>query len=260
LDPAEVPRALEAGAIAALDLNDNSSAQKFLDALASQGQSAVHYIAEGRFALTRDAFAIAKSNFESALKLDPDSLDAMHWLAVSEHRAGDDKSSQQLLNQLLAAHPRFLPALTDEMQFAADRYDYRIALIAQLKRMKVIPHPPASEYCRLGAIWMKLGNLPEAESILLQGLLKDPYSYACNLDLGELFRETGRFSLARQNFELLVRFYPDYDPTVFLSLASVYRSLEEPASANAVLRKGLRLFPSDLALQLAVNSAAANLR
>jgi tetratricopeptide (TPR) repeat protein len=184
----------------------------------------------------------------------------MHWLAVSEHRAGDDQSSQQLLNQLLAAHPRFLPALTDEMQFAADRYDYRIALLAQLQRMKVIPHPPASEYCRLGAIWIKLGNLPEAESILLQGLLKDSYNYACNLDLGELFRLTGRFSLARQNFELLVRFYPDYDPTVFLSLAGVYRSLEEPASANAILRKGLRLFPSDLALQSAVNSAASNPR
>lgn len=260
LDPAEVPRALEAGAIAALDLNDNSNARKFLDALASQWQSAIRYIAEGRFALTRDALAVAKSNFESALKLDPGSPDAMHWLAVSEHRAGDDKSSQQVLNQLLAAQPRFLPALTDEMQFATDRYDYRIALIAQLKRMKLISHPPASEYCRLGAIWMKLGNLPEAELALLQGLLKDSYSYACNLDLGELFRETGRFSLARQNFELIVRFYPEYDPTVFLSLAGVYRSLEEPASADAILRKGLRLFPSDAALQSAVNSAAPNLR
>jgi spermidine synthase len=260
LDAAEVPRALEAGAIAALDINDNANAGRFLEAMGSQPQSTTRYIAEGRFALTRDALAIAKSHFESALKLEPGSPDALHWLAVSEHRAGDDQSSQQILNQILAAHPRFLLALTDEMQFAADRYDYRIALLAQLQRMKVIVHPPASEYCRLGAIWMKLGNLPQAEATFLEGLLKDWYSYPCNLDLGELFRETGRFSLARQHFELVVRFYPDYDPTVFLSLAGVYRSLEEPASAYAILRKGLRLFPDNPALRAAVNSATLHSR
>jgi spermidine synthase len=256
LDPAEIPRALEAGAIAALDLKDNANAQKFLDALASGGPSAIRYIAEGRLDLARDALTYAKSNFVSALRLEPGSPDAMHWLAVAEHRAGDDTASQQILNQLLVAHPQFLPALTDEMQFAADRRDYRIALLAQLQRMKVIPRPPASEYCRLGAIWMKLGNQPEAEESFLEGLMKDPYSYACNLDLGELYRRTGRFALARQNFELIVRFYPDYDPTVFPALASVYRSLDEPGSANAILHKGLRLFPADPALQSAVNSSA----
>jgi tetratricopeptide (TPR) repeat protein len=138
------------------------------------------------------------------------------------------------------------------MEFAADRKDFRIALLAQLNRIAVMPDPPASEYCRLGAIWMKMSNLAEAEPVLLRGISKDPYSYACHLGLGELYRETGRLSLARQHFELVVRFYPDYDPVIFRSLAGVYLALGDSHSAMATLRKGLRLFPGDPDLQKAV--------
>ena len=48
--------------------------------------------------------------------------------------------------------------------------------------------------CRLGAIWMKMANVQEAEPVLVRGLSKDPYSYSCHLQLGELYRETGRLS------------------------------------------------------------------
>jgi tetratricopeptide (TPR) repeat protein len=82
--------------------------------------------------------------------------------------------------------------------------------------------------------------------------MKDPYSYACNLELGELYRETGRFLTARQHFELVVRLYPNYDATIFRSLAGIYLILGEPRAAKATLHKGLRLFPDDPDLQHAV--------
>ena len=135
--------------------------------------------------------------------------------------------------------------LSGNLQMQADE-------LAQLNRIAAMPDPAASEYCRLGAIWMKISNLAEAEPVLLRGALKDPYSYACHLELGELYRETGRFPLARQHFELVVRFYPDYDPTIFRSLAGVYVALGDSRSAKATLRKGLRLFPDDPELQKAV--------
>ena len=53
-----------------------------------------------------------------------------------------------------------------------------------------------------------MSNLDEAERTLMEGLLKDPYSYACNLELGEVYRETKRFSQARQYFETVLRLYP----------------------------------------------------
>jgi tetratricopeptide (TPR) repeat protein len=101
---------------------------------------------------------------------------------------------------------------------------------------------------------MKMSNLAEAEPVLLRGTLKDPYSYACHLELGELYRETGRFSLAREHFELVVRLFPDYDAAIFRSLAGVYLALGDSHSSMATLRKGLRLFPDDQELQKAVPS------
>jgi tetratricopeptide (TPR) repeat protein len=111
--------------------------------------------------------------------------------------------------------------------------------------------PPASEYCRLGAIWIKMSNLAEAEPELLKGTLKDPYSYACNLELGELYRETQRFALARERFETVIRLYPDSDVSVYKSLAGLYFSLGDTKSAQTTLRKGHRIFPDDGDLQKA---------
>lgn len=253
LEPSEKQRALEAGSMTALDLKDAAAARMFVKALETAPKSAAGYIAEGRLALMNEDLSSAKSSFEQALRLEPDSPEAMHWLAVAEHKRGEQAAARLLVDQILKTHSRFLPALTDEMEFAADRKDFRIALLAQMNRMGVMTDPPASEYCRLGAIWMKMLNFEEAEPALLRGIFKDPYSYACHLELGELYRRTGQLPLARENLELVVRFYPDYDPAVFRALATVYTDMGNSRAAEAVLRKGLRLFPSEPELQKAAD-------
>ena len=249
LELAEVRRALDAGAETALDLNNTPNAKSLIAILESQPGSAQGYVAQGRFALLQGNLPDAKSFLAKALAADSGSPEAMHWLAVAEHRSGDDASAQLLVSQILQRHPGFLPALEDEMLFAADRKDFQVALRAQLQRMALMSDPPSSEYCRLGAIWMKMSNPTAAQSVLLKGTLKDPYSYACHLDLGELYRETGRFSLARQHFESVVRFFPDADATIFRSLAGVYVVLGDMKSARSILRKGRRIFPNDKELQ-----------
>jgi spermidine synthase len=245
LESADVSRALLAGSRTAIDLQEPITTQKFLGALESQPDSAAKDFDQGLSALTRGAFADAKSLFESALKKDPNALDAAHWLAVDEHRSGDENAARAQVDEILRRNPDYLPALTDKMEFAADRNAWGIAALAQLNRMTVMPDPPAAEYCRLGAIWMKMGNTKEAEPVLLRGLAKDPYSYACHLQLGELYRQTDEFSLAREHFEFVVRFYPDSNASVFASLASVYLNLGDAKSAAAVVAKGRRVFPAD---------------
>ena len=251
LDPAEVKRAVDAGVETALDLNDMRHAKNLVGALESQPVSAQGYVAQGRLALLQNNIPDAKSLLTKALAADSGSPQAMHWLAVAEHQAGDDASAQLHVSQVLRRDPAFLPALEDQMLFAADRKEFQVALHAQLQRMSLMPDPPASEYCRLGAIWMKVRDLGAAEPVLLKGTLKDPYSYACHLELGELYRETGRFPLARQHFEWVVRFFPDADSTIFRSLAGVYVVLGDMKSARSILRKGRRIFPDDTQLQIA---------
>lgn len=249
LELSETATVLEAGANTALDLNDLANARRFLNGLTSQPESAAREIAEGRYTLMQSEPAEAKVHFEAAAKLDGKSPEAMHWLAVAEHRDGEEVSARSHVDQILKSNPHSLQALTDEMEFAIDRKDFGVALLAQLNRMASMPDPPASEYCRLGAMWIQMRNFVEAEPVLLRGLLKDSYSYACHLELGELYGDTGRFPLARDHFELVVRCCPDYDPAIFRALADVYTALGDPRSAKAILKKGLRLFPAAAQLQ-----------
>jgi spermidine synthase len=251
LDDAEAGRSLAAGAQTALDLNDTANAQRFVSVLKSQRESVAGDIAQGRLALVQGQFAEAESDLQGALKLDAGSTEAMHWLATAENRSGDATKARLLVDRILESQPGNLTGLNDEIEFAADREDYRIALIAQLARMRVLRDPPASDSCRLAAIWIKLGNLTEAEPSLLRGVAEDPYSYACNLELGELYRQTGRLRQAQQHLEKVLRFYPDSEVTVYKSLAAVYFSLGNRQSAQAILRKGRRVFPGDADLQKA---------
>ena len=87
--------------------------------------------------------------------------------------------------------------------------------------------------------------------MLLKGAVKDPYTYACNLELGELYRRTGRLSLSKERLEKVIRFYPDSEVTVYKSLAGVYLLLGDKKSALATLRKGQRIFPGDADLRKA---------
>jgi tetratricopeptide (TPR) repeat protein len=255
LDPREAQRALEAGAITSLDLNDLAGARKYLGALELQPDSAARYIVRGRLDLVQGDLPEAKSSFEAGLRLDPDSLDAMHWLAVAEHETGNDISAQARLNEMLKRNPGFMPALNDRMQFAIDRKDYRAALLAQLMRIAVMGDPPAYEYCRLGAMWVKQSNLSEAESALLKGLVKDPYSYSCHVELGEVYALSGRLAQARQNLEWVVRFFPAAEATTYKALAGISSALGDFKSARSTVRKGRRLFPDDLDLKNAESIA-----
>ena len=245
LDSSDVPRALLAGSVTAIDLGDPVTIDKFFGAVESLPDSASKDFAQGLRSFTRGDYKASESSFKSALSKDPTSLDTMHWLAVAEHRDGDDASARTQVDAILQRDPNYLPALTDKMEFAADRNDWGIALLSQLNRMAVMPDPPASEYCRLGAIWMKTANIREAEPVLLRGLAKDPYSYACHLQLGELYRQSDQFAPARQHLEFVVRFYPDSNSSVFASLASVYINLGDAKAAEAILKKGRRIFPTE---------------
>jgi spermidine synthase len=253
LDSSEKKASLEAGVLTNLDLDDVDAAKKFLNALEDYPESFARRIALGRIALLQKAYPEAKALFEDALKLDAESLETAHWLAIAEHRAGDDAAARALLDQWINRNPKSLLLQKDKMEFAVDRQDYGVAVLAQMNRLNLMVDAPSAEYCRLGAIWMKAGNLAEAQAAMEKGIAKDSYSYACHLGLGEIYRENKKFSDARREFEGVLRFFPDADATTYRSLAGVDVMLGERNVAKAVLKKGLRVFPEDEALRAAVS-------
>ena len=108
--------------------------------------------------------------------------------------------------------------------------------------------PPASEFCTLGGLWARAGNLASAEEALRAGLPREPYSYMCHRELGEIDRVKGRLAAAQENLEFVVRFYPEADSGTYLSLALVYRAQGHPDRAREILKKGRRVFPNAQAI------------
>jgi spermidine synthase/tetratricopeptide (TPR) repeat protein len=248
LAAAERQPALVAGLNTALDLDDASNARLFLNAFERKIDDCFLYIAKGRLALLQNAIPLAKALLHKAVVLEPESPEAGYWLAIAQQRSGDNAAALAAVEATLASHPKFLPALEEQMELADAQRDFRKALSAQLKRMALLPDAPAYEYGRLGALWLDVSNISEAKSALLKGLAKDPYCYACHFELGELFTRSNQLPLARRQFEWVVRFFPDSGPPVFTSLVVIDYSLKDTKSARSVLNEGLRLYPDDTAL------------
>ncbi len=197
---------------------------------------------------------VARRHFESAATLDANSLEAKHWLAVTAHRQNDRQTSEKMIADILERDSRFQPALTDRVRFAADFQEWPNAIAAQEALLNATNKPAAIEYCRLGEFLLATQKPAEAEKAFLRGNLVDPYNYPCNRDLAELYRQTGYKDRARKYLEIVEKFFPDTDPALYVSLASVDESLGDHRAARTALQKGARIFPNDESLRKAATS------
>lgn len=254
LDPAEGPRVLLGMAETHLALEDNLIMPSLLTALQNEPPSADLEILRGQVALQQNRLDVARREFETAVTLDANSLEAKHWLAVTAHRQNDRQTSEKMLAEILARDPSFQPALADRVRFSTDFQEWPGAAAAQEALLNTISTPPALEYCRLGEFLLASQKPAASETAFLRGNLVDPYNYPCNRDLAELYRQTGHKDRARKYLEIVETFFPDADPALYVSLASVDESLGDHRAAHAALQKGARIFPTNESLRKALTS------
>ena len=251
LDPSETRRALEAAAETSFRINNYANGIAYLKALENEPASSNLEILRGLRQLSENHFDMAQKHFETAARLEPDSLLALRWLAVIAHKQKDESKADLRLSQILQRDPNFQLALTDRVRFARDRQDWPAAVTAQTVLIRAMKSAPPVETCRLGEFQLRTNDIPEAEKTFLIGVQLDPYSYSCNRNLAELYRQTGYPDRARRHFDLIVRLFPDVDPTIYSSLAAVDVALGDRAAADAAMQKGRRIFPESEALRSA---------
>jgi tetratricopeptide (TPR) repeat protein len=242
--PSETRDALEASAESSLDLSMDRSAD-YVHALDAETPTASLEIVRGRLALRENRIAEAIVHLNHAMMLEPESVKAMYWLASAKHMTPNDSEGDTLLTRILQRDPKNLLALASRVGFARDRRDWRAGAQAQVEHIAAMKDPPASEFCTLGDLWTRADNLFLAEEALRAGLAREPYSYLCHRELGEIDRLKGRFASAREHLELVVRFYPEVDSGTYASLALLYRAQQRPDRARDILGKGQRIFPKD---------------
>jgi spermidine synthase len=249
LDPSENRRTLEAIAETELRLGDYPTAVTYINALDQEPPTASLEILRGLKQLAEDHLEAAQARFENAAKLDPDSLYALHWLAIMAHRRKEYALADLRVSEILQRDPNFQPALADRVRFASDRQEWHAAVTAQTALINATKNPMAVEYCRLGEFWLRAQDPAEAEKAFLVGNKLDPFSYSCNRNLGELYRQTGFMDRSRKYLDFVVQYFPEADPTAFASLANVDVALGDHSAARKALSKGRRIFPEDEALR-----------
>lgn len=104
---AERSAALQAAAETMLNLDEKGEAERFLAPPDDHPPTLELELLRGRLELARAHLSAAKGNFTTALRFDPNSLDATQGLADVALQCAQNDMAQLLLLQILARKPRF---------------------------------------------------------------------------------------------------------------------------------------------------------
>ena len=239
--------ALEATAESSLAFLDSRS-REFVRALDGELPTASLEVVRGRQALRDKQTGVAAEHFQRAVTMEPNNAPALLWLARVKHLTPGDTEGVTLLDRVLERNPQNLEALATRAEFAREAQDWRGAAQAFAERIRLMNTSTASDYCRLGDLQARSGDLVSAARAFRTGIEKDPDSYLCHLELGEIARANGHLDEARQHLEFVERHYPDAAPGIYLSLAAVYRAQGDLSRVREILLKGGRVFPNDQAI------------
>jgi len=240
--------ALEAGAETLLNFEDDD-ADFFIHYLENAPETGALALLRGRWHLNGNRLDDAKRELTTALRLEPQSLEAATHLATVARQQGQYDTAELLCRQVLAHDPKNLPALRCMMRINRARENWELAAQWQASLLKIKPDSDYDEYSRLGEVLFQGGKNDLAERAFFAALDKDPYSYAAHRNLGEIYLKKKDWDKAEAHLAFVVRFHPDADASMYSELAEVFRATGRPQSAVEILRKGLRIFPDNAELQ-----------
>jgi Tfp pilus assembly protein PilF len=252
--PADLPvedrdDVLASSAGTSIHLQDADGADRFLRGLDNRPETAGIATARGRAALARSDFRIAFHSFDAALAIDPKSIPAAWGRAEVDRRFGNNEKARQEFQLILDRDPKNIQALQSLKQLDTDFSRWPEAEDLQRRIISTDPHSGAAAYAELGAIYLRAGNLDEAQKAMQQSLALDPYNYQAHAGLGQLFTSRKNWAEARQHLEFVKQYFPDEDAAIYPMLFQVDNALGDPRAAAEAVRFGARVFPDDSELQ-----------
>ncbi len=229
-------------------VDELSEAATYLDKLSDAPRTVDLDLARAKVALSTNQFSDAQENFQHALLLDHNCLEAAVGLANVSRKRLRYGESELLFRQVLQRDPKYDPALAGLYHLNVNREDWPQAVEFARRRIAVSAKPDADLYANLGEVLLKNRQLRESEMNFLQAVLQDQYSYSAHQNLGEIYVFYKKWDDAIRELNFVVRFHPDVDSKTYLLLAQAYRAQGREREAEAALAKGRRLFPKDASL------------
>jgi spermidine synthase len=239
--------ALLAAAETMLETENVAEARDFLNALQGAPSTLELQLLRGRVALEERRYADARAAFQTALALDPRSLEAVHGLGELARKQIDFDSAALLFRQILARQPDYKPAIISMRNLERSRAHWAEALPWQQRLTEL--DPSHTQLAMLGESYMQTRDFVSAEREFLRALEKEPYNYSARRNLGEIYCLEQKWQAALLHLEQVQRLEPDREAGLYRFLAQAYRALGREREAQAAWAKGKRLFPTHAEFQ-----------
>ena len=231
-----------------LNNEEYNAAAGFLEVVPKEPPSSPLALLHGKLQLYRGQLTQARPHFRQALDLDPDSIEAAHGLAEVARRLLQYETAELLLLQILNRDPSNVAAISSMARLERSRENWPQAAHWQARLLATNPQAEATDYAVLGEVLMRNAENEKAEVQFLAALERDPCHYTATRNLAEIYRTRQQFDRAIPLLEAAIRYFPDYEARLYADLASVYREAGRTREAEAVLRRGRRIFPDNAAL------------
>ena len=185
----------------------------------------------------------AKGAYERLVRIHPGSADARTALGDLHAEAGEAAKAEGLYRDAIEANPRFGRAYNNlgfllQKQGRRQEATEAFAKYAELEGRKEKPDPYA--FYNLGCALLEAGEPSRAKESLLKAADLLPDDHLVNNALGNVYVVQGLYTQALLRFRRAQQAEPEYPP-VWEGLGDVYAARNEPERAIEMYRHALRL-------------------
>lgn len=187
--------------------------------------------------------------YQHALREDANHYVAMMGLANLRLREGRDEEAGQLAHRALGLSegPGLVRAMNGVLGEIALRRNQLPLAIGYLEKARSADPLDADIVVRLGAAYLRAGDLGSAESAYLEGIRRGAESLAAHNGLAVVLAQQGRYVEAEMHLREALRTDPG-NRSARHNLAMVMINLGDRVRAEAIYRDLLRDFPGDAAV------------
>jgi protein O-GlcNAc transferase len=193
--------------------------------------------------------------YESALKLQPDFLDAWNNLGICRQRRGQFPQAATAYRQALSLESQNAGVMANLGTVLREMGELTEA-VELLRAAADLEPATASHSVNLGMAYWSQGNFADAERTLNETLARAPDDADAAFNLGNALHGLGRQREAIDRYRQALKLRPDYVDAL-INLGNVYTELREFAAAMEAYDAAIRAHPDSV---VALNNAACLMR
>jgi serine/threonine protein kinase/cytochrome c-type biogenesis protein CcmH/NrfG len=182
---------------------------------------------------------LAKVEIDEALRLAPDDLSAVQWLAKYSHVAGDAAAAKAALQKNLARDPLFLPSRSMLAEVLREEGQLELSI---RETDKVLEQDPEnlSGLGSLARAYLDSGNVTKAAATMMRAGEARDRNYLTRLGAAMIYASEGQRAQALQVLDAKLLEFAEAHILGSVAVAEVYAVLDEKDSAVEWLARGVR--------------------